>query len=65
LQTVGDDRFDLAMPLQRLLQKRQGRSLVPFLGDVALKHLTFVIDCAPKVMSLSVVLSEQMHPIDG
>ena len=42
------------MALQRLLHEGQRRRFVPFLGDVALKDLAFVIDGAPQVHHLAI-----------
>lgn len=51
---IGDDCLGPSVPLQRLLQKRQGRSLSALLRDVAFEDLTFVIDRSPQIVTLSI-----------
>lgn len=50
---MGNDVLDLAMPLQRLLQKALSCCFVPGFGHVTFQDLPFVIDCAPQIMRLA------------
>jgi hypothetical protein len=51
-QLIIRDLFDAIMSAQRFLQESQRCLLVALLGDEALKHLTFVINASPEVVSL-------------
>jgi hypothetical protein len=55
-KAVGGDRLGRAVALQRLLDERQRRGLVPLLGDKGFQHLALMVDGAPEVVHLAVDL---------
>ena len=53
------------MPLQRLLQRGQGREFISGFRDIALQNLTLVINRAPQVMPLAVDLDEYLVKVSA
>jgi hypothetical protein len=59
-EPIGDDLKRITMMLQGFLEEPQSRRFISFLGDIALEHLTLVIDGPPEVVSLAVDLHENL-----
>jgi len=59
-KSVRDDLSWCAVSLHCFLQKGKCSLLIPGLGNVALEHLTFMIDGTPEVMLVPVDLHENL-----
>lgn len=58
LQTIGGDRFDLPVPLQRILEESQIDLFVALPCELTLGQFAMVINCAPQILWLSDDLRE-------
>lgn len=59
-QSIGHERFDLAMPSQRFPEEFQCSLLIAALGDEAFKDLALVVNCAPEVVFDAIDLHEDL-----